>query len=85
MPSASLTSKGQITVPKAIRTLLRIKTGDRLDFVVEGNDVRLRAGTLDLRSLQGLLQRPGRKPVSLQEMDAAIAKSHARTRKTKGK
>ena len=78
MPSASLTSKGQITVPKAIRDRLKVATGDRLDFVIEDDRVVLRAGTRDLRSLQGLLRRPGRKAVSIEEMNAAIAKFHTR-------
>ena len=34
MPSATLTSKGQITLPKAIRDLLRLSAGDRVDFIV---------------------------------------------------
>jgi antitoxin PrlF len=78
MPSASLTSKGQVTVPKPIRDWLKVKTGDRLDFVIEGGHVVVRPGTRDLRSLRGLLHRPGRKPVSLEDMDAAIARLHAR-------
>jgi AbrB family looped-hinge helix DNA binding protein len=82
MPSASLTSKGQITIPKVIRDLLQVKTGDRLDFIVEGDHVVLRPGTVDLRSLRGLLHEPGRKPVSLKEMDAAVAKAHASLRKS---
>jgi AbrB family looped-hinge helix DNA binding protein len=77
VPSASLTSKGQITIPKVIRELLQVKTGDRVEFVVEGDLVVLRPGTLDFRSLRGLLHKPGRKPVSLEEMDAAVAKAHA--------
>ena len=76
MPSASLTSKGQITIPKVIRELLQVKTGDRVEFVVDGDQVVLR-GTLDFRSLRGLLHQAGRKPVSLKEMDAAVAKAHA--------
>ena len=80
MPSASLTSKGQLTVPKAIREMLKLKTGDRLDFHVEGDRVVLRPGTTDVRSLRGLLHRPGRKPVSLRQMDSAIARHHARKR-----
>ena len=84
MPSASVTSKGQITIPKAIRDLLEIKTGDRVDFVVEHDQVVLRPGTLDFRSLRGLLHEPGRKPVTLEEMDAAIASAHAGRPRTKG-
>jgi AbrB family looped-hinge helix DNA binding protein len=82
MPSASLTSKGQITIPKVIRELLQIKTGDRVEFVVDGDLVVLRPGTLDFRSLRGLLHEAGRKPVSLEQMDAAVAKAHAGGRKS---
>jgi len=81
MPSASLTSKGQITIPKVIRDWLQLRTGDRVDFVVDGEHVVLQASTLDFRSLRGLLHKPGRKPVSLSEMDAAVAKAHAAVRK----
>jgi antitoxin PrlF len=81
MASASVTSKGQITIPKVIRELLQVKTGDRVDFIVDGDHVVLRAGTLDFRSLRGLLHAPGRKPVSLTAMDAAVAKAHAARRK----
>jgi antitoxin PrlF len=81
MPSASLTSKGQVTVPKAIRERLKIVTGDRLDFIVEGDRVVLRAGTRDLRSLEGLLRRPGRTAVSIEDMESAIAKFHGRPKK----
>ena len=74
---ATLTSKGQITLPKAIRELLRLDTGDTVDFIVaENGDVQVRAGRYDVRDLRGLLRKPGRKPVSLEAMDAAIR--HAR-------
>lgn len=78
MPSASLSSKGQITLPKAIRDLLRLKQGDRVDFVVEDGRVHLSPGTGDLRALRGLLHRPGRRPVSVEAMNAAIAQAHGR-------
>lgn len=78
MPSASLTSKGQVTIPKIIRERLKVVTGDRLDFVIEGDRVVLRAGTRDLRSLQGILHRPGKKAVTIAQMEAAIAKFHGR-------
>ena len=73
MPAATLTSKGQITLPKAIRELLRLDTGDSVEFVIaENGDVQVRAGRYDVRDLRGLLRKPGRKPVSLEAMDDAI-------------
>jgi antitoxin PrlF len=74
MPSSTLTSKGQLTLPKTIRERLKVHTGDIVDFIVgEDGDVRVRAGTHDVKDLRGLLHRPDRKPVSLKKMDAAIS------------
>jgi antitoxin PrlF len=79
MPSATLTSKGQITVPKEIREALKVDTGDRLDFVLEGPlRVVVRPGSADVEDLKGLLRQRGRKAVSLDEMNAAIAGHHRR-------
>jgi len=79
MPAATLTSKGQITLPKAIRELLRLDTGDTVEFVVaESGEVQVRAGRYDVRDLRGLLRKPGRKPVSLEAMDEAIRQARPR-------
>jgi antitoxin PrlF len=79
MPTATVTSKGQITIPKEIRNLLQVEEGDRIDFLVESdNRVLMRKPVRSLRSLKGLLYRKGRKPVTLEEMDRAIARFHAR-------
>ena len=73
MPTATLTSKGQLTLPKPIRELLRLDTGDAVDFVVAADGtVQVRAGRFDVRDLKGLLRKPGRKPVSLEAMDDAL-------------
>ncbi|MDQ5858677.1 MAG: AbrB/MazE/SpoVT family DNA-binding domain-containing protein [Acidobacteriota bacterium] len=81
MAGATLTSKGQVTIPKGIRDLLGLEAGDQLDFVVEGQArVVLRPGNRDARGLRGLLHRPRRKPVTLAKMDAAI-RNQGRTRK----
>lgn len=37
MPSAALTTKGQLTIPKAIREMLRLKPGDGIEFVVRAD------------------------------------------------
>jgi antitoxin PrlF len=82
MAVATLTSKGQTTIPKEIRDLLGLEPGDKLDFVVESDGrVVLRPATLDVRQLRGLLRRQGRKPVSVEEMDKAIAQGASRGRK----
>jgi antitoxin PrlF len=73
MPSATVTSKGQITLPKAIRDLLRLDAGDRVDFVVQDDGtVVLRPATVDVRELKGLLHRKGIKPLSIEAMNAVI-------------
>ena len=72
MPSSTVTSKGQVTIPKEVRDRLRIGTGDRLSFVVrEDGVVELRPETADLRVLYGVLEYKG-KPRSVEEMDVAI-------------
>jgi antitoxin PrlF len=77
MPTATLTSKGQLTLPKLIRDRLRVRPGDAVDFVVtESGDIQVRAGHVDARELRGLLKRPGRKAVSVDAMDAALLAAH---------
>jgi AbrB family looped-hinge helix DNA binding protein len=75
MPKATLTSKGQLVIPKTIREHLGLRPGDKLDFVVQDDgDVLIRPATEDVRRLKGLLRRPGRKPVSVEAMKRAIRK-----------
>lgn len=82
MAVATLTSKGQTTIPKEIRDLLGLEPGDKLDFIVEADGrVVLRPATRDVRELRGILRRKGRKPVTLEEMDRAIAEGSLRGRK----
>jgi antitoxin PrlF len=73
MPAAKLTSKGQLVIPKAIRDHMGLRSGDRLDFLIqESGDVLIRPATSDVRGLRGALARRGRKPVSLAKMNEAI-------------
>ena len=39
--SAKVMAKGQVTIPKDIRNILRVSVGDRLSFIVENNEVRI--------------------------------------------
>lgn len=73
MPRATLTTKGQITIPKSVRDRLHLNPGDRVDFTIEpGGEVTLRPATLDVRDLEGVLRRPGTKPVSVKRMREAV-------------
>jgi AbrB family looped-hinge helix DNA binding protein len=72
MPSATITSKGQITIPKAVRDQLGLREGDRVAFRVVGDGrVVVEPETIDLLDLAGILK-PRRKGVTLADMDEAI-------------
>ena len=73
MASATLTSKGQVTVPKSVRERLGIEAGDRLEFIESEHGFLVVAATRDIRSLKGIVARP-KKPVSLEDMNNAIEK-----------
>lgn len=77
MPTATVTSKGQVTIPKAIRESLDLHAGDRVEFRTEGDQVVLEAATGDLTELEGFLGEP---PVRLtvEEMAEAVRMSVAR-------
>ncbi len=73
MPTATVTSKGQVTLPKKVREALRINPGDRIDFVLDAEGgAHLRPGRYDITGLKGILRRPGRRPVTLERMQEAI-------------
>lgn len=71
MTTATLTSKGQITIPVEVRQRLGLGAGDRLEFVELEDGFAIKPANDDVRSLKGLLHKPG-KPVSIDEMNAAI-------------
>ena len=73
MAAATLTSKGQITIPVQVRTALGLDAGDRVEFVeLEKGQFAIVAATRSVRELKGMIRKPKR-PVSIEEMDAAIA------------
>ena len=58
MPAATITSKGQVTLPAEIRRKLGLRPGDRVDFVMDSSgEVRLlpkKRSLLELRTVHGL-------------------------------
>jgi antitoxin PrlF len=79
MTIATVTSKGQVTIPKSIRDALRLHTGDKLEFIVtQEGDTLLRPVTKKVDDVFGRLHKRERSPVSVEEMDSAIRR-RART------
>ena len=80
MPVTTLTSKGQVTIPKVVRKSLCLNAGDKIEFIVtENKEVILRPITKKVDEVFGSLHKPGRKVVSIDDMDAAI-KQKVRTK-----
>ncbi len=78
MSAATLTSKGQTTIPKDVRQHLGLRPGDRMEFVIESDGrVMLLRATYDIRELAGILPKP-RRPVSIDEMTRSIRKRASR-------
>lgn len=80
MSTATLTSKGQITIPAAVRTALGIKAGDRVEFVqIEPNRFEMVAATQPVAALKGLVRKPA-SPVTVEDMNSAIAVQGAKAK-----
>lgn len=77
MPIATLTSKGQITLPLAIRTALGLSTGHQVDFVAVNGSFMLVPVRSDVTALKGRFAGRVKKPVSIDAMNEAIAESAA--------
>lgn len=77
MPISTVTSKGQITLPKEVRELLHLAEGDRVEFLIERDGrVRLSPVSGSVRSLLGLVRRADRNTApTLEEMDEALTES----------
>ncbi len=79
---STVTSKGQVTIPLAIRTQAKIVTGSQLEFQIE-EDGTLKVHVIsgDVSDLKGCVKSKRRKPLSLQEMKQAITEGSIRKAK----
>lgn len=78
MALARITSKGQTTIPKSVRDELRLKSGDRVEFIVQPEGTALMVPkTGKLADLKGFLPRPKR-TLTVEEMNAAIRRHATR-------
>jgi len=76
--TATLTSKGQITIPVAVRRTLGVQTGDRVEFVeIQPGRFELVAATRSVRELKGMLGKPAL-TLSITDMNRVIAEQGAK-------
>lgn len=69
MSLATMTSKGQTTIPKEIRDALSLQPQDQIQFVLASDGtVLMRAKKRSIKDMHGLLHDPERKPLTVDEM-----------------
>lgn len=74
MSTATLTSKGQMTLPKDVRDALNLKPGDKVEFVKEDGRYVLRPRNIRASEIVGVLGRsPRGHGMTVEEMDEAVA------------
>lgn len=72
MTTATLTSKGQVTIPAEVRQRMGLDTGDRIEFVeLQSGGYAIQSAIADVTALKGLLRKPA-SPVTIENMQAAI-------------
>jgi antitoxin PrlF len=78
---ATITSKGQVTIPKDIRDFLKVGPGDQIDFVIgDKGEISIFPRAYDIRNMKGMFYKRGRKAASLEEMEEAIHKGASRSK-----
>jgi antitoxin PrlF len=73
MATATITSKGQITLPKSVRTKLGVEPGHRVEFIETDAGFLVKSATRDIRALKGILPKP-RRPVTIEAMNRSLAR-----------
>jgi len=74
---SAITVKGQATIPKAIRKHLRLKPGDRVKFFLHPDGTVVLLPKLPASALRGIIKSRRRRPVTIAEMNKALAKAAA--------
>lgn len=72
MHESTVTVKGQTTLPRDVRAALGLTSGDKLRYLILDGEVRILKAR-SVKELRGILSRTGQKPVSVEDMDEAIA------------
>jgi len=74
MTTSTITSKGQTTIPKAVRDRLGLHSGDKIDFVFDaGGQLVIKPRTVHVRDLFGILKPKDGRIATLEDMENAIS------------
>ncbi len=74
MKSATITSKGQVTIPKEVRDYLKLEIGSKISFAIDENGtVKIIPLNVPVTALSGMLRRPGLAAATIEDMESAIA------------
>ena len=68
---ATITAKGQTTIPSALRKKLKLQPGDRIAFIEKGGEIVIQRQPRSALELAGILHDPDRKALSLEEIKGA--------------
>ena len=80
MTTATVTSKGQVTIPAKVRAALGLESGSRIEFIeTEKGKFLIVPSTSSVLELKGMLRKPA-KPVSIDDMSMAIVSQGAKAR-----
>ena len=75
MPIATLTTKGQVVVPLGIRKLFHLQPGDKLDFQVTGNSIKIEPMKKTVQDAYGILSKSTDKKFSIDEINSKLAEN----------
>jgi len=78
MTSATVTTKGQVTIPVDVRNVLGLSPGDRIEFILNEASGRYEVvpATKSVKALKGIIAKPKR-PVTIDDMNSAVAERGA--------
>ena len=71
---STMTQKGQVTIPKDVREILHLVTGDKVEFLLNAQgDIVIKPVTRKVSEVAGILSKYRKsKPVSIEEMNQAV-------------
>ena len=75
---ATITSKGQITIPKEAREHLKVKSGDRVKIFILPDRRVVLLPVLPVTAIKGIVKSSRRRPPTIEEMDGTVREMAAR-------